>query len=259
MTANDTPITWTTPACHERGVTSRAFRVQTTDTRHADALLFVPQAQAGAQALPVVLVQHGGSSHKGGQDVLDLVDVFVHRRGMALVAMDGPVHGGRRNPALALEERLRIRDQFLAMWREEDEHVRNMTQDWRAVIQVLAAIPRCDPARMAWVGLSMGTAYGLPLLASGPGVCAAVIGMWGLSYPNSQRLLTDAGQVNCPVLFQQKWDDELFDRQGQLALFDGLATADKRVCIYPGGHTAVQGEQMRDLERFIAERLEKPA
>ena len=57
------------------------------------------------------------------------------------------------------------------------------------------------------------------------------------------------------MLFQQKWDDELFDRDGQLALFDRIASADKRLHVYPGGHSAVQGEQMRDIERFVVERL----
>ena len=257
-TLDDTAWAWAEPAHHDRGISARAFRVQTTGARHADALLMWPQGPGAAAPLPVVLVQHGGSSHKGGQDVRDLADVFVRRHGMALVAMDGPVHGGRRDPALALDERLRIRDQFLALWRDSDDHVRDMTQDWHAVIGALRALPDCDASRMAWVGLSMGTAYGLPLLASGLELCAAVIGMWGLSYPNSQRLAADAAQVNCPVLFQQKWDDELFDRPGQLAVFDALATADKRLCIYPGGHTAVQGEQMRDLESFVVERLARP-
>lgn len=259
MTEHDTAVHWTTPASHEGGVTSRAFRVPVTAARDAQAMLFLPQAAAAAAGLPVVLVQHGGSSHKGGQDVLDLAAVFVRRHGMALVAMDGPVHGGRRDPALALDQRLAIRDRFLALWRDGHEHVAQMTQDWRAVIAALAALRACDTGRMAWVGLSMGTAYGLPLLACGPAVRAAVVGMWGLSYPNSQRLAADAARVACPVLFQQKWDDALFDREGQLALYDALATADKRLCIYPGGHTAVQGEQMRDLERFVVERLAIPA
>jgi dienelactone hydrolase len=255
MTEHDTAVHWTTPASHEGGVTSRAFRVPVTAARDAQAMLFLPQAPAAVAGLPVVLVQHGGSSHKGGQDVLDLAEVFVRRHGMALVAMDGPVHGGRRDPALALDQRLAIRDRFLDLWREGHDHVAHMTQDWHAVIRGLGALPACDTGRMAWVGLSMGTAYGLPLLASGAGVCAAVVGMWGLSYPTSQRLAADAAQVVCPVLFQQKWDDALFDREGQLALYDALATPDKRLCIYPGGHTAVQGEQMRDLERFVVERL----
>jgi dienelactone hydrolase len=258
MNAHPTELDWTTPAAQADGVISRAFRVQGAGARPAEAQLFLPEATTGA-ALPVILFQHGGSSHKGGQDVLDLVQVFVRRHGMALVALDGPVHGARRDPAVALDERLRIRDRFLALWREGDEHVAQMTQDWQAVIRALDAVPACDTSRLGWVGLSMGTAYGLPLLAANPGVCAAVLGMWGLSYPNSQRLAADAENVLCPVLFQQKWDDALFDRPGQLALFDGLAATDKRLCVYTGGHTPVQGEQMRDLERFLLERLAPPA
>lgn len=245
------------PARDAGGIRTREF-----SARHAGgeapAVLFVPEGHALSTAgpgLPVVLVQHGGSSHKSGQDVLDLAEVFVRRHGLALVAMDGPVHGSRREAGVALDERLRIRDRFLALWREESAHVGKTTADWLAVIGALSAMPGLDVSRLAWVGVSMGTAYGLPLLAARPGFCAAAVGMWGLSYPNSARLAADAAQLGCPVLFQQKWGDELFDRDGQLALFDHIGSTDKRLHVYPGGHSAVQGEQMLDIERFVVERL----
>ena len=46
-----------------------------------------------------------------------------------------------------------------------------------------------------------------------------------------------APQVNLPVLFTLQWDDERFERSGQLALFDLLASKDKRLHAYPGRHS----------------------
>ena len=101
----------------------------------------------------------------------------------------------------------------------------------------------------------MGTAYGLPLVAAEPRVKAALLGMWGLSFVNSQRLSEDAARIACPVLFQQKWDDELFTREGQIALFDRIADTRKWLYVYPGKHVAVAGRQLRDLETFVVEQL----
>ena len=36
----------------------------------------------------------------------------------------------------------------------------------------------------------------------------------------ADRLTADAGQVSAPTLLHVQWDDELFPRQGQFALFD---------------------------------------
>ena len=62
--------------------------------RRVPGVLFVPDRSAGP--IPVVLAQHGGSSHKLGQEIHDWADVFVARHGMALASIDGPVHGDRR-------------------------------------------------------------------------------------------------------------------------------------------------------------------
>jgi hypothetical protein len=58
-----------------------------------------------------------------------------------------------------------------------------------------------------------------------------------------------------PVLFQQKWSDQLFTREGQLRLFDCLKSEQKWLKIYPGAHVPVAGEQAADAEEFLATRL----
>jgi dienelactone hydrolase len=225
------------------------------DGRVVTGVLFSPVGAAPGARLPLVLFQHGGSSHKRGADVLDWVDLFVRDRGLCMAAIDGPVHGDRRPNGLSLDDRAATRERFLDLWKTQDEHVATMVADWRAVVAALRQHPRVDGEQLVWVGQSMGTAYGLPLLAHEASIRAAAIGMWGLSYPNSQKLGEAAQQVRCPVLFQQKWDDELFNREGQIALFERLAPQDKRLNVYPGGHTAVQGAQRRDVDLFVMEQL----
>jgi hypothetical protein len=43
-------------------------------------------------------------------------------------------------------------------------------------------------------------------------------------------------KVTIPVLFVIQWDDECFDRQWPLELFDQLGAHDKRLHAYPGQH-----------------------
>ena len=82
-----------------------------------------------------------------------------------------------------------------------------------------------------------------------------MLGMWGLSFVNSERLADDALRIACPVLFQQKWDDELFTREGQIALFESIGVKQKWLYVYPGTHVRVQGQQLVDLESFLVSRL----
>jgi hypothetical protein len=66
---------------------------------------------------------------------------------------------------------------------------------------------------------------------------------------------TYASQVNVPVLFTIHWDDERFDRDGQLDLFDQLGSQDKRLHAYPGLHIANGPEafevQAAFLKRYV--------
>ena len=225
-------------------VRRRLFRPR-ADGGQATGALYEADGTPADAPLPLICMQHGGSSSKTGQDVLDAAEVFT-ARGCRVLALDGPVHGARLAEPL---DGLATRERFLALWRESPAHVEDHVARWHALLEEAA---RAWPgAQMRWFGVSMGTAYGLPLLARTRRIARAVLGMWGTSYPQSLRLLDDAARVPCPVLFQQKWDDELFTREGQLALFDALGTPDKRLHAYPGGHVRIAGEQMEDLVRFL--------
>lgn len=238
---------WISSPVTQDGVTRREFTVN-AQGRKVPVAVWTPE-NAKARG-PLLLAGHGGSGHKLSQLILDFA-LPMARKGCTVAAIDGPVHGARR---ATFADGLPVRDEFLALWRAGGS-VDPMVADWRAAIDALVTLPEADAARIAWYGVSMGTAYGLPLVAAEPRIRACALGMWGLSYPNSGRLAEDAPRVQCPTLFQQKWDDEIFTRESQIELFDKLGAQDKRLTVYMGGHKNPEGEQLQEIFEFLLGRL----
>jgi dienelactone hydrolase len=230
-----------------QGMVAREFAV-TAQGRQVPGMLWTPP---GDGQHPLVLVGHGGSQHKRDPGIVDVAGRFVRRHGFAVVAIDGPIHGSRRSDG---QSGPAVQAEFRGMW-EQDHRIDAMVSDWRATLDSLLETGKVDATRIAWYGISMGTAYGLPLLAVEPRVKVALLGMWGTNFPNSQRLADDAPQVRCPVLFQMKWDDQFFTREGQFDLFNRLGSEHKWLKTYPGAHVAVAGEQLDDIEDFVARKL----
>jgi hypothetical protein len=110
---------------------------------------------------------------------------------------------------------------------------------------------------VGWFGISMGTAYGLPLCAADSRIRAALLGMWGISHAHGDRLLADAAKVRCPVLFQRKSGDERFTAEGQEALFEALGSRDKELRVYEGGHVNPSGRQLDEGLEFLVRHLKK--
>jgi pimeloyl-ACP methyl ester carboxylesterase len=239
---------WTSAPATQDGVTHREFTA-TVEGRKVPVALWTPQDPKGK--CPLLLAGHGGSGHKTSQLILDFALPLAKSRNCAVAAIDGPVHGARR---AVFADGLPVRDEFLALWRAGGS-VDPMVADWRATIDALCTLPEVDADAIGWYGVSMGTAYGLPLVAGEPRIRAAALGMWGLSYPNSGRLAEDAPRVQCPALFQQKWGDEIFTRESQIELFDKLGSLDKRLAVYMGGHKNPEGEQLDEIFTFLLSRL----
>ncbi len=201
---------------------------------------------------PLVLVSHGGSGHKRAPSVMDVVSGLTAGHGFVVVSIDGPVHGDRREP---FAEGPAVRDEFRERWARGGS-VEPMVEDWSAALEHVLGCLGTPERAVGWMGLSMGTAYGLPFVAAQPRrFSAAVLGMWGLCRPGSERLAQDAAAVSCPVAFHQKWDDAVFTREGQIRLYEALGSAEKKLCIYPGGHTDPKGEQLHDALDFLRRKL----
>jgi len=201
----------------------------------------------GDRPFPLVLVGHGGSGHKKSDLVLDAVKKIVEPLKIAVLAIDGPVHGARRYDS---KDGVAVRQDFRDLWSRGGE-VDGMVEDWKAAIDEVCNRPEIDPKRIAWYGISMGTAYGLPLVAADLRIRAAVLGMWGTCRKPSERLEKDAVNVEIPVLFQTKSEDEIFTVEGQSALFNLLKSTEKRIVSYPGGHEDPKGEQLEEAIKFL--------
>ncbi|MEJ5989127.1 hypothetical protein WG902_03950 [Ramlibacter sp. PS3R-8] len=175
-----------------------------------------------------------------------------HDRGIAVLAIDGPVHGERRpdgsvDPAVA-------KAAFRDAWRQGTGR-ESMAQDFSCALDALCAREGLHGLPMGYVGVSMGTAYGIPLLAAEPRISVAAIGLWSAAYPASAHLLEHARRIRCRVWFTQQWHDEIIDRAGAADLFDAIGSNDKRLVAYPGGHRELDGERLADAVRFVAESL----
>ncbi len=122
-----------------------------------------------------------------------------------------------------------VEEAIASLWTEE--LVEEMAADWRATIDHLAADGLGHEGVGYW-GLSGGTTFGLPFVASEPRVSAAILGLNG-AVPLMQA---HAGDVRCPVLYIMNMDDRFMTRESAIALYDRLGTEDKRLWGFPGDH-----------------------
>lgn len=127
-----------------------------------------------------------------------------------------------------------------------------MVADWSATIDAVQGLDDVGVGPVGWWGVSMGTILGLPLVAARGTMAGCVLGLMGLTGPTRARIAADAARVRCPLLFFVQWDDELFPRSDSWALFDALASADKRLHAHVGAHGAMPGEAVDASEAFLA-------
>jgi predicted esterase len=234
-------------------ISSPADFVLEVNQRKVPFCLWLPQQpnSESTKKFPLVLVGHGGSGHKKSQLVLDIVQILVGQHQIAVAAIDGPVHGDRRD---VFSDGPIVRQEFRDLW-QSGNSVDTMVEDWQAAIDHLLKEPSIDSAKIAWYGISMGTAYGLPLVAVDSRIKASALGMWGTCRTPNDRLIQDAKKITTPVLFQTKHDDEIFTKEGQQHLYDFIASAQKELRSYPGGHTDPKTHQLEDIVEFLTSLL----
>ena len=197
----------------------------------------------------LVLIGHGGAGDKSDESRVELGRAYVLEHGCAAAAIDGPWHGDRSLPSDT--ERPAA----------TPETVDGMVADWVATLDALSELAEIDGSRVGYGGVSMGTMFGIPLVAAEPRIKAAVLGLCGLTRPSgdtpniTERLKEDAPRVRQPTLFLVQWDDELFPREGAFALFDLLGADDKRLYAHPGRHHETPAHARATTAAFLAGRL----
>ena len=214
-------------------------------------VLWSPQAM---EPHATALLFHGGSGHKRSERHLRMGHGLASA-GLAVIAIDGPYHGGRVPAPMppSAYQRL-IADEGI------EAVTARMTADWLDAVSVLAALGLADAAHVSVFGMSMGARFGLPAAAAlGPRLQCAVLGKFGIRqaaplHPGLRApslLATAAHSVSAPVLYHVQWEDEIFPRDGQFELFDALASADKQLIARPGPHAQTHPDDEALWQDFL--------
>jgi dienelactone hydrolase len=237
----------------ERGLRKLTLSVRRPG-ENVPAVVWLPDSDAARW--PAVLLSHGGGLHKEARYITRLAERLVRDLGCAAVAIDQPYHGERTPPGerglTPLERRSRI---GLDAWRARNSSATaQAVDDWQATIDAVRGLGAGEAAPFGYFGLSLGTRFGIPLTAVEPRITCAVFGLFG--HPGAGDV--DAAgfaeatrQITVPVLFLMQWDDELFPRDGGLALFDRLGSARKTLHANPGSHTQIPPPEMVSMIGFF--------
>jgi len=212
----------------------------------------------GADRAPLVLLGHGGGSHKKHQSVSGRARRLASGCGFHVAAVDAPGHGDRPRTAHDDQE---IADLFRARAAGEPEGpivvrynaylAELAVPEWRATLDALQELPEigtCGP--VGYFGLNLGTAIGVPLLAAEPRITAAVLGQ---HWPDV--LAGTARTITIPIEFDLQWDDEHIPRQAGLALFDAFASTEKTLHANAGRHQDLPRFEADSAVRFFARHL----
>lgn len=211
------------------------FVAEYSDHRKITGCLWTPDPDAREGVLVTFL--HGASGSRLQAPIPYLANNFA-ARGIASLAIDGPVHGLRK----------KLDGGRLALYAEmsKPRAFDRLFKDWELALKLTEDKLQFAVSRIVYFGLSMGTFFGIPYLANrqlgGHTTIAAVLGLMGPSgvvSPFRKRLLRDASNVHCSLHFLLQQDDEMFSREGCLELFEALASPAKTLRQNPGKHAAV--------------------
>ena len=135
------------------------------------------------------------------------------------------------------------------------ERAQRAIPEWKAALdaaQSLDFVGRNGP--VGYWGVSMGTAIGVPFVASEPRIKCAVFGLAGLR-AGLTALEQAAKSITIPLEFVFQWEDAVAPRESGIALFNAFASKEKTMHINPGGHVEIPNFEGASWQSFYVRHL----
>ncbi len=230
----------------ESGVIHREF-ILDRDGRPVPGTLW--HSESSRPGGPLICFGHGASGDCYQVPIPRLAREFAGDLGFFALAIDGPVHGRRRMGDGAMEA-------TLEEW-ERIGCVEDMVADWKFAIDTVQALPEVGTGDLGYWGISMGTIFGLPLVATEQRIKAAVLGLMGIRGPEHYQGTVNelAPRIQCPLSYLLQLEDELVPRAQGLQMFDAIGSKNKRLHANPGLHDEVPMEELLFSKAFLIEHL----
>ncbi len=160
-----------------------------------------------------MLFGHGGSQHKKVAHIPSFAKRLA-AHGWASVAIDAPGHGDRvseEEKALSAPERAQAAQERMRTATGEERKAKALmaVAEWRATLDAVEGLDDVGAGPTGYWGVSMGTMFGVPLLAEEPRISCAVLGLMGAGLAGGKRYEAAASSITIPLQFILQWDDEL--------------------------------------------------
>jgi dienelactone hydrolase len=244
------------------GVTERLFEL-TVAGEKVPAVIWAPEGAKGAR--PLVCMGHGGSQHKKIGTLAARARQYAQRLGYATLAVDAPGHGDRisREQAeqLAREVGARVSGAVgsgglsAEMIKTMTERTQRAVPEWKAALDLAQTFDFVGSGGpVGYWGVSMGTAIGVPFVASEPRIKCAVLGLAGLR-PNAEAFEKAANAITIPLEYVFQWEDAVAPREHGIALFNAFGSKEKSMHINPGAHVEIPNFEGASWQAFFVRHL----
>ena len=233
------------------GNATKEFRISREGKRDITGAVWLPQNPVPGKTL--MCFGHGASGDRYQAPITHLAGRFIGEAGLPVLSIDGPVHGLRQ---VGEGGRKAFGPEF-----QRESCVSDMTEDWHLAIDAAQSLPEVGQAKLAYFGLSMGSIFGIPLIASRQDLVVATLGLFGVqdNFPHGDEFIAAARKITCPLLFLMQLEDELFGREGYLKVFDTFASQDKRLHANPGLHPEIPAEEIDFAFQFLVSHIQGTA
>ncbi|HLK25715.1 MAG TPA: hypothetical protein VKT30_13760 [Caulobacteraceae bacterium] len=255
-------VNFTQERIEDGDVVRRSFEL-TVDGERVPAVIWSPADGKGPR--PLMLMGHGGSQHKKTPTLAARARRYAKALGYATLAIDAPAHGDRisREEAVAMAREVgaRVRGETPAQTVDPERFRQMLRRSQKAVPEWKAALDAAQSfdfvgadGPVGYWGVSMGTAIGVPFVASEPRIDAAIFGLAGLR-EGAADMERAANAITIPLLFVFQWEDAVAPRETGIALFNAFGSKEKTMHINPGGHMDIPEFERVDWEAFWVRHL----